>query len=178
MVDTARHYLPLDTILSIIDGMVIEKLNVLHWHSVDDQSFPMEVTQLPRLAPAAAYAPQLTYTVENISTIIGYARFRGIRVVLEIDTPGHCQVLEHAYPELGLVAECPGTTCWKPLDVSKNSTVQFVKTIWEDLNALFPDKSVFIGGKLEPCSATPCLMLSPCALCYSVYLCVLFFDGL
>ena len=44
--------------------------------------------------------------------------------MLEIDTPGHCQVLEKAYPELELIAECPGVTCWKPLDVSKNSTME------------------------------------------------------
>ena len=42
---------------------------------------------------------------------------------------GHCQVLELAYPELGLIAECPGTTCWPPLDVSKNSTLDFISTI-------------------------------------------------
>ena len=43
--------------------------------------------------------------------------------------PGHCPVLELAYPELGLIAECPGTTCWPPLDVSKNSTLDFISTI-------------------------------------------------
>ena len=89
-------------------------------HAVDDQSFPLEVRSLPRLAPAAQFGPKHTYSVENITALVAYAKSRGIRTMLEVDTPGHCQVLELAYPELGLIAECPGTTCWPPLDVSKN----------------------------------------------------------
>jgi len=89
-------------------------------HAVDDQSFPLEVRSLPRLAPVAQFGPKHIYSVENITALVAYAKSRGIRVMLEVDTPGHCQVLELAYPELGLIAECPGTTCWPPLDVSKN----------------------------------------------------------
>lgn len=89
----------------------MEKLNVLHWHAVDDQSFPLEVLSLPRLARAAQFGPKTgrhTYSVENITALVSYARSRGVRTMLELDTPGHCQVLELAYPELGLVSECPG----------------------------------------------------------------------
>ena len=49
MVDTARHFLPVSALLTAIEGMSIEKLNVLHWHAVDDQSFPLESTLLSRL---------------------------------------------------------------------------------------------------------------------------------
>jgi hypothetical protein len=34
--DTARHYLSVDTILQVLEGMSVEKLNVLHWHAVSD----------------------------------------------------------------------------------------------------------------------------------------------
>jgi hexosaminidase len=40
MIDSARHFLPITTILTIIDGMENDKLNVLHWHLID-----AEVTQ-------------------------------------------------------------------------------------------------------------------------------------
>ena len=127
MVDTARHFLPLGILFSIVDGMEVEKVNALHWHAVDDQSFPLEVRSLPRLATAGQFGPHGNrhhYSVENITALVAYGKSRGIRVIMEIDTPGHCQVLEKAYPELELIAECPGVTCWKPLDVSKNSTME------------------------------------------------------
>ena len=31
MVDTARHFLPLEMLFTVVDGMAVEKLNVLHW---------------------------------------------------------------------------------------------------------------------------------------------------
>lgn len=37
MIDTARHFLPLPTILEMLDAMSYSKLSVLHWHLVDDQ---------------------------------------------------------------------------------------------------------------------------------------------
>lgn len=114
MIDTARHFLSVPTILTVLEGMSVEKLNVLHWHAADDQSFPLESVALPRLAAAGPYGPGLgysaefpaltftrlralhcddvRYTTENNSLVIAYARSRGIRVILEIDTPGHSQV--------------------------------------------------------------------------------------
>ena len=77
---------------------------------------------------------------------MAYAKYRGIRVVIEMDTPGHSKVIGEAYPGRSYLAECPGTTGWAPLDVTRNDTLALVTTIWSDLAAMFPDKSVFLGG--------------------------------
>ena len=42
MIDTARHYYPVAFIQHVVDAMVASKLNVLHVHFTDDQSFPVE----------------------------------------------------------------------------------------------------------------------------------------
>lgn len=39
MVDTARHFINVFTLKQILDGMTYNKLNVFHWHIVDDHRF-------------------------------------------------------------------------------------------------------------------------------------------
>ena len=58
MLDTARHYLPVSVILRQIDAMAYSKLNTLHWHAIDAESFPMESTAYPNLT-VAAYTPAM-----------------------------------------------------------------------------------------------------------------------
>lgn len=79
MIDTSRHYLPLATILRAIDSMLYSKLNVLHWHIIDEDAFPMEVPNIPELSESGKIGG--VFTPSDIKTVIEYARIRGIRVV-------------------------------------------------------------------------------------------------
>jgi Glycosyl hydrolase family 20, catalytic domain/beta-acetyl hexosaminidase like len=92
MIDTARHYLPLSMIQQNLYIMAANKLNVLHWHMTDSQSFPYASGKFPELAQYGAYCyPECTYNATDIRMIIDIAALLGIHVIVEIDLPTHSQ---------------------------------------------------------------------------------------
>jgi hexosaminidase len=50
LVDTARNFLPVPDILRTIDALASVKMNILHWHATDSQSFPLEIRSQPLMA--------------------------------------------------------------------------------------------------------------------------------
>ena len=83
LVDTARHWQSLSSICAILDSMTMVKLNTLHWHIVDAQSWPIESPSWPNLW-LGAFSPRERYTTDDVKYVIEYARVRGIRVVFEV----------------------------------------------------------------------------------------------
>ena len=76
------------------------KLNVLHWHISDSQSFPSGSALYPKLNEAGAYLfPEASYGVGDLAGVVAYARARGVRVMPEWDMPGHGS-WGMGYPEL------------------------------------------------------------------------------
>ncbi len=50
MVDSARHYLSVPLLERTIDSMAAMKLNTLHWHIVDAESFPFVSDKYPGMS--------------------------------------------------------------------------------------------------------------------------------
>ncbi|KAM7280588.1 hypothetical protein ACFE04_007722 [Oxalis oulophora] len=123
MIDTARHYQPLPMIKKVIDAMAYSKLNVLHWHIVDTQSFPLEIPSYPKLWDGA-YSASERYTIADATEIVSYAEKRGINVLAEVDVPGHALSWGVGYPELW-----PSRICQQPLDVSNEFTFKVIDGI-------------------------------------------------
>jgi len=63
-------------------------MNVLHWHLTDAQSFPYVSQNYPNLS-MASFSAREVYTADDMRGVVAYAKDRGVRVVVEIDTPGH-----------------------------------------------------------------------------------------
>lgn len=89
MIDTSRNFMPLESLKKVLIGMAANKLNVFHWHLTDSQSFPLILPSIPQLAKFGAYGPEMTYAPEEVSALVDFARVKGIRVILEVDTPAH-----------------------------------------------------------------------------------------
>ncbi|KAI4302378.1 hypothetical protein MLD38_038130 [Melastoma candidum] len=140
LLDTSRHYLPIEVIKHVLDSMSYAKLNVLHWHIIDEQSFPLEVPTYPKLWQGA-YSHWERYTVEDAYDIVNYAKSRGIHVMAEVDVPGHAESWGKGYPELW-----PSLSCREPLDVSNNFTFDLISGILSDMRKIFPFELFHLGG--------------------------------
>ncbi|CAL8125123.1 unnamed protein product [Prunus armeniaca] len=140
LLDTSRHYLPVDVIKQVIESMSYAKLNVLHWHVIDRESFPLEVPSYPKLWKGS-YTKWERYTVEDAIEIVSFAKTRGINVMAEVDVPGHAESWGAGYPNLW-----PSTSCKEPLDVSKSSTFDVVSGILTDMRKIFPFELFHLGG--------------------------------
>lgn len=50
MIDSSRHFLPVSIIKKTIDALMFNKMNVLHWHVIDQDSFPLFIPAVPELS--------------------------------------------------------------------------------------------------------------------------------
>lgn len=152
MIDTGRHYLPISVINDTIDSLVYAKLNVLHWHMVDSQSFPLQIKSWPHLWKGA-FSPSQRYLQADVEEVVQYAHLRGVRVMVEFDMPGHAQSWCTGYPEV-----CPSELCTTPLNVASNKTWELVGDLLQEMTGgrasepgnpspgLFKDNFIHLGG--------------------------------
>ncbi|MYR94245.1 MULTISPECIES: beta-N-acetylhexosaminidase [unclassified Streptomyces] len=174
MLDVARHFLPKDDVLRYLDLLAAHKLNVFHFHLTDDQGWRVEIKRHPRLTEVGAWRSRTKYghraselwdetpygghyTQDDIREIVAYAAERHIRVVPEIDIPGHAQAAISAYPELGNTDVIDTTTLsvWDTWGISPNvlaptdNTLRFYEGVFEELLELFPAETspfIHVGG--------------------------------
>nr|WP_154324472.1 family 20 glycosylhydrolase [Pantoea sp. 201603H] len=149
LIDSARHFMPLEVIKRQIEGMAAARMNVFHWHLTDDQGWRFASTHYPQLQQQASDG--LFYTQDEMKTIVRYAAERGIRVIPELDLPGHASALAVAMPEL-ISAPGPykmerGWGVFQPLlDPSNEQVYRVIDTLIGEMAAIFPDAYLHIGG--------------------------------
>ena len=125
MLDVVRNYYPVDSIYRILDIMAYHKLNVLHFHLSDDEAWRLEIPGLPQLTdigskrgytvdesecllpmycggwnPNAPTTANGYITREKYIELLRYAGTLHIRVIPEIDMPGHMRACKKAMGNL------------------------------------------------------------------------------
>jgi hexosaminidase len=149
MIDTARHFIPLEVLRRNIDGMEAVKMNVFHWHLSENQGFRVESKKFPKLHESGSDG--LYYTQEEIRGLIAYARERGIRVVPEFDLPGHSTAWFIGHPELasgtGPYAIERKWGIFDPaMDPTNEKVYKFLDEFIGEMAKLFPDHFFHVGG--------------------------------
>ena len=149
MIDSGRHFMPVDVIERNLDGMEAVKMNVFHWHISDDQGFRIESKVYPLLYMQGSHG--LFYTQEQVAQVIQYAHDRGIRVVPEFDMPCHTTSWFVGYPQLASgagpykIADQWGIMD-SAMDPTRESTFAFLDKFLGEMTALFPDAYFHVGG--------------------------------
>ena len=175
MLDVARHFMPKEFVLKLIDLLALHKLNVFHFHLTEDQGWRLASEKYPRLAEIGAYRPETLvghahrpeseftfdgtphggyYTQDDIREIVAYAQERFITVIPEIDMPGHMLAAITAYPELGNGLK--PAEVWTRWGISEqvlnveDSTLDFCRDILDEVMSLFPSPLIHLRWRRVP----------------------------
>lgn len=93
MHDTGRNFQTVESLKRQLDRFAQYKLNTFHWHLTDNPAWRIESRVFPQITSAKGRKPgrdpEDTYTFDQIREVIAYAKARHIRVIPELDMPGH-----------------------------------------------------------------------------------------
>ncbi|RAH67084.1 beta-N-acetylhexosaminidase [Aspergillus aculeatinus CBS 121060] len=157
MIDTGRNFISVGKIYEQLDGMALSKLNVLHWHLDDTQSWPVQIDSHPEMIQDA-YSPREIFTHADMRSVVAYARARAIRVIPEVDMPSHSSSgWKNADPEM---VTCINSwwsnddwalhTAVEPnpgqLDIIYPGTYDVVRDVYNELSDIFPDNWFHVGA--------------------------------
>jgi hexosaminidase len=147
--DLARTFFTVGEVKRVIDLLALYKLNVLHLHLTDDQSWRLPVGR----SAENSKSDVIFYSAEDLRELAAYAADRFITIVPEVDTPGHAAAFVRMRPELNtgrnlLEFELPPgqthQTAW--LDPELPTTFEIVQEVVAGVAAFFQGPYIHIGG--------------------------------
>ncbi len=170
MLDEGRYFKGKEQVFKLLDEMARLKMNVFHWHLVDDQGWRIEIKKYPLLTEIGSKRPSTQvgplkwkspiqsgevhegfYSQDEIGEIVEYAAERYITVVPEIEMPGHSTAAIAAYPWLGTSAQAIDVPIVFGVgkdvyNVTDPRVYRFLTDVLDEVMDLFPSKVIHIGG--------------------------------
>lgn len=164
MLDCGRYFFTKEAVFVFLEMMALHKLNTFHWHLSEDQGFRAQIKSKLLLTEIGSYRSHTNfnkrkhegyYTVEDMKEIVQYAHNLCIKVIPEIDSPGHTVAMIAAYPELSCFdRDLIVATHWgvkhDVLCVGKESTFSFMQEVFDELLETFTDGVFHLGGDEVP----------------------------
>lgn len=134
MLDVGRNYMSVPFLKSVVRGLSHYKINVLHLHLSDDPGWRVEVKKYPELTVETSFWPTRQpgkfYTQEDIKSICDFCDSLNIRVIPEIDMPGHSAAFRKAIGK----------------DMQTPEGMQVLKEALDEIIPLFKDSLFHIGS--------------------------------
>ena len=159
--DEARHFFGKDEVLNLLETMASFKLNVLHWHLVDDEGWRLPLPGYSQLTKgvrpvenrlnfrdrtATGFYGPFAYSRAEIEEVVRRAAELHVRIVPELEIPGHSRALLKACPEFA----CTPTGGVRRVDnvccVGKADTIRFFERALDEVLSLFPGEVIHVGG--------------------------------
>lgn len=107
---------------------------------MDSQAFPFNSSAAPKLS-LGAWSSRETYSPADLSSVVAYARDRGVRIMVEIDTPGHSYSWSYGYPDV--ITSCPDIISrYNPADATMDPSNVRMEAFWR-VPRLSHDNSYF-----------------------------------
>lgn len=164
MLDVGRYFYPVEHVKKIIDYISLFKFNYFHFHLTEDQGWRFESKKYPKLTEIGSKRSHTNfgvkkeegyYTQEQLKEIVDYCHKKFIKVIPEIDIPGHTMSALACYPELSCFdRKLKVATHWGvKFDImcaGKDFTYKFCKDIIDELCEIFTDEYIHIGGDEAP----------------------------
>lgn len=100
MLDLARFPHPVDAVLETLDLAFLFGINRVQLHLTDDQAFTFPSELLPPRTDPGQEGEHRGYSRADLERIVRFAAARGIRIVPELDMPGHSIWLVRHRPDL------------------------------------------------------------------------------
>ncbi|KAI8613535.1 glycoside hydrolase superfamily [Chytriomyces sp. MP71] len=161
--DTSRNFFPPEDMRRVIDGMFMSKMNVIHWHLYDAQSFSLQWDAHPELSYFGAYrnadGSRKVYTKSDVQAMVQYAFQKNVRIIPEFDLPGHSAVF--GFSGGNLVTHWNSTPwdyyCVQPpcgqLDPRNSRAMQIIHDLITDVGSWFKDPFIHVGHDELPGNA-------------------------
>ena len=134
MLDVGRNYMSVPFLKSVVRRLSHYKINVLHLHLSDDPGWRVEVNKYPELTVETSFWPTRQpgkfYTQEDIKSICDFCDSLNIRVIPEIDMPGHSAAFRKAIGK----------------DMQTPEGMQVLKEALDEIIPLFKDSLFHIGS--------------------------------